>query len=104
VTPRPVLALLGGGVLVLAAGVALLWRAVDHYIGSPLAPSSTSGNRVFVLPDGTLGAFAPFHLGMEPVVVGVGLVIVVAACVLAALMWHGNSRERVDIDHSRSTS
>ena len=84
-TPRPALALLGAGMLVLAAGVVLLWRAVDGYIGSPLAPSSTSGNRVFVLPDGSLGAFAPFQLGLEPLVIGVGLVMIVSACLVGAL-------------------
>ena len=76
--------LLGLGVAVTAVGSWMLWRAVADYLGNPLTPSSTSGNRVFVLPDGTLGAFEPFALGYEPAVVGVGVVLLIAAVVVAA--------------------
>jgi hypothetical protein len=86
VTPRPVLALLGLGLLTVVAGCLALWRSTASYLDHPLAPSSTSGNRVFVLPDGSLGAYAPFAAGLEPVVIGVGIVVVALACFLGAAL------------------
>lgn len=91
-TVRPVLAFLGLGVLFVVAGSLALWRSTAAYLDHPLAPSSTSGNRVYVLPDGTLGAYAPFAVGLEPMVIGCGLVVVVLACVIGALLHRGNPR------------
>ena len=86
-TPRPVLALLALGAVVTAIGSWLVWRAVSGYLDHPLAPSSTSGNRVFILPDGTLGAYPPFALGFEPVVAGVGIVLLVGGASVAAATY-----------------
>ncbi|MBN9239653.1 MAG: hypothetical protein BGO97_08140 [Micrococcales bacterium 70-64] len=76
--------LLLAGVIVTGAGVGLVVRSVQGYLAHPLAVSSTSGVRVFALPDGSLGGFEPFGLGLEPVVVGVGLVLVVGALLVGA--------------------
>ena len=81
---RAVRGLLVGGLGVVVLGVTLLIRSIAAYLSSPLAPSSTSGVRVFRLPDGSLGGFEPFVVGYEPVVVGVGLVLVAAAVFLGA--------------------
>jgi len=94
VTSRPVFALLGLGVLTLGAGCLALWRSTSGYLDHPLAPSSTSGNRVYVLADGSFGAYPPFVVGLEPAVIGVGLVIVVLACFVGALVQRG--RPRID--------
>lgn len=83
-TVRPVLAFLGAGVLTVVAGSLTLWRTTADYLDHPLAPSSTSGNRVYVLPDGSFGAYEPFVVGLEPVVIGVGIVICVLACFVGA--------------------
>ena len=91
---RPVLAFLGVGMLVIVAGCLTLWRSTAAYLDSPMAPSSTSGNRVYVLPDGSLGAYPPFAVGLEPVVIGCGIVVVVLACVVGGVL-HGR-RTRVD--------
>ena len=82
---RPVRALLGAGVALTLLGGVLLGRAIGAYLSSPLAASSTSGVRVFRMPDGTLGGYEPFVLGTEPLVIGVGLLLVVSAVLLAAL-------------------
>jgi hypothetical protein len=87
VTPRPVLALLALGVGTLAAGCLSLWYSTSSYLDHPLTPSSSSGNRVYVLPDGTLGAYAPFTTGLGPLVVGVGLALVVVAVVIGAATY-----------------
>jgi len=78
-------ALLFSGLGVVALGATLLARSIDGYLAAPLAASSTSGVRVFRMPDGSLGGFEPFALGYEPVVIGVGLLLVVAAVLLEAL-------------------
>jgi hypothetical protein len=91
-TARPVLVLLGLGVLTAVAGCLALWRSTASYLDHPLAPSSTSGNRVFVLPDGSLGAYAPFAVGLEPVVIGVGIVVVVLACFVGAVLHRRGTR------------
>ena len=78
--------LLGVGVAVTAVGSWMLWRTIADYLGNPLTPLSTSGNRVFVLPDGTLGAFEPFALGYEPAVVGAGILLLVAAALVGAVV------------------
>lgn len=76
--------LFAGGLLVLIAGVVLLVRSVVEFVGHPAAASSTSGVRVFRLPDGTLGGFDPYVVGLEPMIVGVGLVLMVAAALVGA--------------------
>ena len=86
-TPRPVLALLGLGLLTVVAGCLALWRSTASYLDHPLAPSSTSGNRVFVLPDGSLGAYAPSAVGLEPAVIGVGLATLSGVVFVHAVQW-----------------
>ena len=82
---RAVRALVIAGLAVVAVGAILLGRGIGAYLSHPLAASSTSGVRVFRLPDGSLGGFEPLALGAEPVVIGVGLLLVVAAVAMAAL-------------------
>ncbi|MCU1410598.1 MAG: hypothetical protein JWR04_1305 [Rhodoglobus sp.] len=91
---RPVLALLVGGGLVVVAGCLALWRSTAAYLDHPLAPSSTSGNRVYLLPDGSLGAYPPFAVGLEPAVIGCGVVVVVLACFVGAVLH--SRRPRID--------
>lgn len=81
---RPVLALLGVGLLTILVGCLTLWRTTAYYLDHPLAPSSTSGNRVYMLPDGSFGAYEPFVVGLEPAVIGCGIVVVVLACFIGA--------------------
>ena len=84
--------LLLAGLGAVVFGATLLVRLIDAYLSHPLAVSSTSGVRVFRLPDGSLGGFEPLVLGAEPVVVGVGLVLVVAAVFVAALQPRSRTR------------
>jgi hypothetical protein len=63
------------GTLIL--GGVLLARTTGGYLASPLAASSTSGVRVFRLANGSLG--------VEPLVIGAGLVLVVCALTIAAV-------------------
>lgn len=73
------------GLVVLVAGVALLVRSATLYVQAPAAVSSTSGDRVFRLPDGTLGGYGEWAPGWESAAVVVGLVVmVVALAVMAA--------------------
>ncbi len=82
---RPATALLVVGAVVVAVGSALLARAIGAYLASPLPVSSSSGVSPFRLPDGTFGGYLPLRFGLEPVVIGVGLVLVVAALVVGAV-------------------
>ena len=82
---RAVRSLLVAGLALLLLGGVLLGRAIAAYLSSPLAASSTSGVRVFRMPDGTLGGYEPFVLGTEPLVIGVGLLLVVSALFLGTL-------------------
>ena len=82
---RAVRALLVGGLGLTLLGGVLLGRAIGAYLASSLAASSTSGVRVFRMPDGTLGGYEPFVLGTEPLVMGVGLLLVVSAVLLGTL-------------------
>ena len=82
---KPASGLLIAGLLLVVGGVVLLGRSVGEYLGHPLAASSTSGVRVFRLPDGSLGGFEPYTLGVEPLVIGVGLLLVVGAAVVGAV-------------------
>ena len=85
-------ALLIAGAAVTVLGAALLARTIAAYLGSPLAASSTSGVRVFRLPDGTLGGFEPLTLGAEPTIIGVGLLLVVVALTIGAVFQRPSSR------------
>jgi hypothetical protein len=66
----------------LAASGYFAWVVFD-YLNSPVAPSSTSGNRVFFV-DGAFAAYPPLRLGIEPALVGWSLVMLVAAVFVAA--------------------
>jgi hypothetical protein len=85
-TPCPALVLLAAGVAVIVAGVAALLVFTVRYIGNPHAVSSTSGDRVYRL-NGELVAYSPFSTGLEPVAIGLGVVIALAAVVIAAATW-----------------
>jgi len=98
---RAVRLLLVAGLALALLGGALLGRAIAAYLSSPLAASSTSGVRVFRMPDGSLGGFEPFVLGTEPLVIGVGLLLVVSAVLLGALQ-PAISRTRASTDDSNA--
>ena len=85
-TPRPAVAFLGAGLAVIAAGSAVLAWSTARYLDNGHAPSSTSGDRVYRDGD-RLVAYPPFVLGLEPIVIALGLAIVVAAIAIAALTW-----------------
>ena len=76
--------MLAAGLVAIAVGVTALVREVTSYLDHPLAASSTSGVRVFRLPDGSLGGYEPFTLGSESILIGAGLVLVVAAVYVLA--------------------
>ena len=78
--------LLIAGVALVVIGTVTLGRSIVAYLSAPLAASSTSGVRVFRMPDGSLGGFEPFALATEPFVIGVGLLLVVAAAFLGAAL------------------
>ena len=82
---RAVTRLFAAGLVVLLAGAALLAWSVVEFVGHPLAASSTSGVRVFRLPDGSLGGFDAYAVGLEPVVIGAGLALMVAAALIGAV-------------------
>jgi hypothetical protein len=86
VTPRPAVALLGAGLVVILVGSATLAWSTAHYLDNWRAPSSTSGDRVYRDGD-RLVAYPPFTLGLEPIVIALGLAVVVAAIAIAALAW-----------------
>ena len=82
---RPLRVALIAGLAVTAYGVALLLRAIAVYLDSPLAVSSTSGASAFYLADGTLGGYFPFAPGLEPLVIGAGLALIVGPLLVGAL-------------------
>lgn len=85
-TPPPAVAFAGIAALALLAGTSLFAWSVIRYLDSPVAVSSTSGNRVFRV-DGELAAYPPFELGLEATVAGLALALLVVALVVAAACW-----------------
>ena len=80
---RAVRVLLVGGGIVLAFGLALTaWRVIA-YLESGQAVSSTSGLVVFRV-DGELVQYAPYVVGTEPAIVGLGVALLVVAVFVAA--------------------
>lgn len=61
----------------------MLAVSVAQYLGAGQAPSSTSGLRVFRV-DGQLVAYPPYHPGVEPLIIGVGIVLLLAAMLASA--------------------
>lgn len=90
-TPRPVLAVVGGAAFLVAGAVAVLASTTLDYFANPVAVSSTSGNRVFRV-GGELVAYPGFVMGAEPVIVGAALAVLSAALVLAAVTWRPAQR------------
>jgi hypothetical protein len=93
-TPRPAVAFVGIAALAMLAAAGLFARSVIRYLDSPVAVSSTSGNRVFRV-DGELAAYPPFELGLEPTLAGFSLVLFVAAVVVAAACWRSQPSSRI---------
>lgn len=92
-TPPPALASVGVAALVIiGAGAALAWSIWD-YFASPVAISSTSGNRVFEV-DGELVAYPPYMDGFMPTLIGVGFALLAASVVLAAVTWRPRARPK----------
>jgi hypothetical protein len=69
----------------LVIGMAMVGVSVGRYLGAGQAPSSTSGLRVFRV-DGQLVAYPPYHPGVEPLVIGLGIVLLVAALLASAAL------------------
>jgi hypothetical protein len=93
-TARPALAALGSSAFVLVAAVALWWAELRAYLDHPLAPSSTSGNRVFRFADGSFVAYAPYVPGPELTIALVATVAVALATVIAACTWRPQPSSR----------
>ncbi|MGV8886360.1 MAG: hypothetical protein ACOH1T_12355 [Microbacteriaceae bacterium] len=91
---RPERGLLFGGVAIAVGGVvAAVVRVVD-YLAHPERLDSESGMMVFRRFFGTENQqdsefvqYAPFQWGPEPLVVGIGLMVIVASLMLSALLW-----------------
>lgn len=83
---RPTGVLLTIALATIAAGALLLAASIGRYLASGRAPSSTSGLRVFRMGD-ELVAFPPYQVGYEPLVIGIGLVLLLVALVLKAALF-----------------
>ena len=84
--PEPLKWMLAAGGLLIAAGLALLFSNVLEYLANPLAINSSAGLMVFTV-NGALVSYLPFVLGAEPLLIGVGVVLVVASVFLTAALW-----------------
>ena len=92
---RVVRVLLVGGAIVLALGLALTaWRVIA-YLESGQAISSTSGLVVFRV-GGELVQHAPYVATTEPVIIGLGVVLLALAVFVAALTRHAEGRRDAD--------
>jgi len=78
-------AVLAGALITVVGIAAVLLSAVD-YLGGAMAISSTSGNMVFS-QNGQLVSFAPYEGGFPTVILGVGIVVLVGATLVAAATW-----------------
>ncbi len=77
---------LGAAVALLVVGGGMLALSVTDYLGSPQYLNSASGLVVFKV-DGRLVQYGPFFPGVEIVVLGAGIVGLVASLLLAAITW-----------------
>ncbi|MEP6479481.1 MAG: hypothetical protein ABJB03_08825 [Rhodoglobus sp.] len=82
---RPPTVLLAIAIATIAAGALLLGSSIAHYLDGGRAPSSTSGIRVFKVGD-ELIAYPPYVIGWEPLVIGIGLALLVAALLVKAAL------------------
>lgn len=73
-------------VALLGIGGGMLALSVTTYLGSPRALNSASGDVVFTV-DGELVQYPPWIAGPELTVLGVGIVVLTASLVLAAITW-----------------
>ena len=90
---RPAVLLLAVGVLaVVGAAVSLGIRAAD-WASSPFGLDSNS-NRFVATVDGQLVSYERFETGIEPALIGAGLVLVVASVFLAAVIWRQRPASR----------
>lgn len=84
--PDPVKWMLWAGVAAIASGTLALARAIAVYLDGGEAISSTSGLPVFETPEG-FASYRPLTLSIEPTIIGIGVALVVAALLAAALVW-----------------
>lgn len=73
-------------VALLVVGGGMLALSVTRYLGSPQALNSASGYVVFTV-DGEFVQYPPWVAGPELSVISVGVVVLVASLVLAAVTW-----------------
>jgi hypothetical protein len=74
------------GVALLVIGGGMLALSVAAYLGSPRALNSASGDVVFTV-DGRLVQYPPWVAGPELSVLVVGIIVLTASLVLAAITW-----------------
>ena len=93
---RPVRRLFIAGIVVTVIGVIAAVGSVSDYLAHPQALNSMSGLVVFrreyeLLDDPrySLVQYLPFEWGAQPLVIGIGIVLVVASVVLSAALWSG---------------
>ena len=90
----PVRRLLYAGLAVTVIGLIAAAGSISDYLAHPQALNSMSGlvvfRREYVLvddPSYSLVQYLPFEWGVQPLVVGIGIVLVVASVVLSAALW-----------------
>ena len=71
---------------ILAIGIAQVIVEVRDYIGSPFHPSSAAGMVVFTV-NGALVQYPPWEPGTSVLVLGAGLIFLIAAALAAAVTW-----------------
>ncbi len=87
--PARVLGLAALGLL--GWGCASLWMHVTRYLDNPRPIDSNAGLVVFSR-DGGYVSYRPYEIGMEPGMIGVGVVLLVAAVLIAAVLWRPRVR------------
>lgn len=90
----PVRRLLYAGLAITAIGLVAAMGSVSDYLAHPQGLNSMSGlvvfRREYVMVDDprfSLVQYLPFEWGAQPLVVGIGIVLVVASVVLSASLW-----------------
>lgn len=84
---RATFAVLGAAVVALGAGAGLLVAQVVDWYGHPRSISSTEGLPVFRDAADSLVSYLPFAPGPAVALIGVGIVVVPIALLLAAARW-----------------